>query len=152
VGTRSHFVYAEHLDEAAETSHPVAHRRRDFADGETTPRTLREVKAEAPGTVVLRVFRDLGALILSRLLQNWLRRRSVVMPMQARKECPKDLPHLRSNHLCRTFRSPLRCPLVLALLRDGRKDRVIRGAQVIRQNPSIQMISFHFTRCLEKFC
>jgi hypothetical protein len=35
----------------------------DFADGETTPRTLREIEAEARGAVVLRVFRDFGALI-----------------------------------------------------------------------------------------
>ena len=87
----------------------------DFADAETTPRSLREVEAESVALLCCESLGLEGADFCRGYIQNWISRGSGFdRRSHTRKERPKNLPCRRSNHPCRTLRNrsrdSIKCP------------------------------------------
>jgi hypothetical protein len=76
----------------------------DFADSETTPRSLREVEAESVALLCCESLGLEGAEYCRGYVQNWLSRGSGSDSETIYKECPKNLPRRRPNHPRRTLR------------------------------------------------
>lgn len=74
----------------------------EFADGETTPRNLREVEAEAVALLCCESLGLEGADFCRGYLQDWSRRGSGLADDVTPEKSAQNLSRRRSNHSCRT--------------------------------------------------